>query len=96
MSEATGQATPDPLRVAAAAYRAAREAEATAKRKADRARAAHSDAHRETDRMRVALAEAIATAARKGTGNAEIRKVTGYTRERVRQICRAAGVEAPE
>ena len=42
------------------------------------------------------LADAIVAEARAGTRQAEIVRVTGYTRERVRQICRAAGVEPGE
>lgn len=45
---------------------------------------------------RLRLAVAIAEAARAGTRQAEIVRITGYTRERVRQICRAAGVEPGE
>lgn len=58
------------------------------------------DAHRKAqvaaNDARQQLAEAIAEAARSGTRQAEIVRVTGYTRERVRQICRAAGVEPGE
>jgi hypothetical protein len=45
------------------------------------------------DRAREALAEAIVEAARSGMRQVDIVKVTGYTRERVRQIVRAAGIE---
>ncbi|MFK4037601.1 hypothetical protein ACI2LC_17565 [Nonomuraea wenchangensis] len=38
------------------------------------------------------LADAIVAAARDGVRQVEIVKMTGYTRERVRQICRAAGI----
>ena len=45
------------------------------------------------DDVRPRLAAAIAAAALKGVKQTDIVRVTGYTRERVRQICRAAGVE---
>ncbi|MFB9238668.1 hypothetical protein ACFFWC_24595 [Plantactinospora siamensis] len=48
------------------------------------------------DKARPALAEAIVDAARAGTKQAEIVKVTGYTREQVRRLCRAAGIEPGE
>ncbi len=46
--------------------------------------------------LRPQIAEAIVAAARDGWRQADIVRVTGYTRERVRQICRAAGVEPSE
>ncbi len=45
------------------------------------------------DDARGRLADAIVKAARSGTRQVHIVRVTGYTREHVRQICRAAGVE---
>lgn len=45
------------------------------------------------DGVRGRLADAIVTAARNGVRQSEIVRVTGYTRERVRQICRSAGIE---
>jgi predicted transcriptional regulator len=39
------------------------------------------------------LAEEIVEAARAGMRQAEIARITGYTRENVRKICRAGGVE---
>ena len=48
------------------------------------------------DSARPRLAEAIAAAARAGTKQAEIVRVSGYTREQVRRICRAAGIEPAE
>lgn len=48
------------------------------------------------DEARPILAAAIVDAARGGTRQAEIVRVTGYTREQVRRICRAAGVEPGE
>lgn len=83
----------DPLVAATAALEEAKRAEASAKQRSERAKAAHSQAHERTDAQRRALADVIVAEARKGRGNAEIRKITGYTRERVRQICRAAGIE---
>ncbi|MFI5495298.1 hypothetical protein [Actinoplanes sp. NPDC051859] len=46
------------------------------------------------DAVRPRLAAAIVAAARGGRRQGEIVSITGYTRERVRQICRAAGVES--
>ena len=48
------------------------------------------------DAVRPRLAAAIVAAARSGVRQSEIVKTTGYTRERVRQICREAGVEPGE
>lgn len=39
------------------------------------------------------LAAAVVAAARAKRKQSEIVRITGYTRERVRQICRAAGLE---
>ncbi len=47
---------------------------------------AHADSARED------LANAIIQAARDGVRQVDIVKATGYTRERVRQICRQAGI----
>jgi hypothetical protein len=52
--------------------------------------AAARDAH---EGARKKLAAAIVNAANSGTRQNEIVRITGYTRERVRQICRAAGIE---
>jgi uncharacterized membrane protein len=46
--------------------------------------------------LRPQIADAIVDAARGGTKQADIVRITGYSRERVRQICRAAGVEPVE
>ncbi len=86
----------DPLEAATRELSAAARAEAVAKQRAELAKRKHSEAHEETSRRRKALGEIIAAEARKGRTNADIRSVTGYTRERVRQICRAAGVAPPE
>ncbi|WP_446218821.1 hypothetical protein [Micromonospora sp. IBHARD004] len=48
------------------------------------------------DAVRPRLAAAIVAAAKSGVRQSEIVKTTGYTRERVRQICRAAGIEPGE
>ncbi|WP_405799258.1 hypothetical protein [Streptomyces sp. NBC_01506] len=56
-------------------------------------------AHAEHERLKAAtdtalrtLHEAIADAAKAGTKQQDIVAITGLSRERVRQICRAAGV----
>jgi DNA-binding phage protein len=46
------------------------------------------------DQARPALAAAIVDAARAGTKQADIARISGYTREQVRRICRAAGLQA--
>ncbi|MEU4776875.1 hypothetical protein [Micromonospora sp. NPDC023633] len=46
------------------------------------------------DQARPALADAIVEAARAGTKQADIARISGYTREQVRRICRAAGLQA--
>lgn len=57
---------------------------------------AYRQARDAAEEARLQLAEAIAAEARAGTRQAEIVRITGYTRERIRQICRAAGVEPGE
>jgi hypothetical protein len=82
--------THDPLADAVTRYRRAVDGIETAKEAAARMVA---QARQRADREREALAAAIVKAARNGRRQVEIVRVTGYTRERVRQICRAAGVE---
>lgn len=48
------------------------------------------------DELRPRLYAAIVEAARAKVPQVEIVRVTGLTRERVRQVCRAAGVTSPE
>lgn len=50
----------------------------------------------EIDQARAELADEIVKAARARVRQVHIVRITGYTRERVRQICRAAGVEPQE
>lgn len=54
---------------------------------------AYRDAKEALDTARPRLAEAIVAAARGGVRQSEIVRVSGYTREQVRRICRAAGIE---
>lgn len=54
----------------------------------------YRQAEQELADVRERLAAAIVAAARAGTPQREIVATTGYTRERVRQICRAAGIES--
>jgi hypothetical protein len=61
-------------------------AEAAAKAKVKAARGARTEARRR-------LAQAIVEAARGGMRQVDIIRVTGYSRERVRTILRAGGVE---
>jgi DNA invertase Pin-like site-specific DNA recombinase len=61
----------------------------------ERAAAARVKAAREArTAARLALAEGIVEAWRAGTPQAEIARRTGYSREQVRRILRAGGVEA--
>lgn len=46
--------------------------------------------------LRAALAQKIVEEAEAGRPQIEISRATGYTPERIRQICRAAGVEPSE
>ncbi|MCW2641095.1 MAG: hypothetical protein JWP76_3401 [Dactylosporangium sp.] len=59
------------------------------------ARAQVGEIRDEVERTRADLADAIVEAARAGVRQVEIVKRSGYTRERIRQLCRAAGVEPP-
>jgi hypothetical protein len=45
------------------------------------------------EQTRAQLVAEIVAAAKAGVRQVDIVRMTGYTRERVRQICRAAGVE---
>ena len=45
------------------------------------------------DKARAELTEAVIEAARGGMRQVDIVAASGYTRERVRQICRAAGIK---
>lgn len=81
----------DDLAVAARAYAEARAAVADAQEDAERLVA---EARERAAAARSMLADAIVDAARDGMRQVDIVKTTGYTRERVRQILRAGGVEA--
>lgn len=84
---------PDQLTAAVAAWRAAQaavpQAQAQARQLVEQARA-------EVERTRLALAEAIVAAARSGTRQRDLVAATGYNRESIRRILRAAGVEADD
>ncbi|AYF30083.1 MULTISPECIES: hypothetical protein [Micromonospora] len=60
----------------------------------ERAAHAYHQAKEALDKARPELADAIVDAARAGTKHTDIARVSGYTREQVRRICRAAGLEA--
>lgn len=85
----------DPLAVAARAYVAAVERETTAKKALEEARRKRAEAAAKVAEARTPLAAAIVEAARAGKRQRDILTDIGgiYTRERIRQICRAAGVE---
>ncbi|WP_435120767.1 hypothetical protein [Micromonospora tulbaghiae] len=48
------------------------------------------------EKTRAELAPEVVAAAQAGVKQGDIVKASGYTRERVRQICRAAGIEPGE
>ncbi|HEV7900190.1 MAG TPA: hypothetical protein VGP31_20350 [Planosporangium sp.] len=60
------------------------------------ARAQVGPARAEVEKARAELADAIVEAARSGMRQVEIVRRSGYTRESVRRICRAAGIEPDE
>ncbi|MEW2383053.1 hypothetical protein AB0873_13345 [Micromonospora sp. NPDC047707] len=78
----------------AAAVRAYEEARAAVMDAQARAEQLVTNARNDVAEARSRLAEAIVDAARDGMRQVDIVRVTGYTRERVRQILRAGGVEA--
>ncbi|TDB90433.1 hypothetical protein E1091_14205 [Micromonospora fluostatini] len=53
----------------------------------------HAAAKAAYEATRARLAELVVAAARAGRKQGDIVKASGYTRERVRQICRAAGID---
>lgn len=71
------------------AVRAYREAQATAAVSEQRA----AEDRAEVVRKREALAAAIVEAAQTGMRQIDIVRISGYSRERVRQLLRAGGVE---
>ncbi|QGN47423.1 hypothetical protein ACN26Y_14770 [Micromonospora sp. WMMD558] len=78
----------------AAAVRAYEEARAAVMDAQARAEQLVTNARNDVAEARSRFAEAIVDAARDGMRQVDIVRVTGYTRERVRQILRAGGVEA--
>lgn len=80
----------------AQAHREALAEEAEAKKALAAAKARRAAAGEKVTRARAPLAEEIVKAAKAGMRQVEIVAITGYNRERIRQICRAAGVEPPE
>lgn len=80
---------PTRLENAAKSYRRARAA-------LEAARSRVTSARTDVEAARVELSEAMVEAARAGVRQKQIVTISGYTRERVRQILRAAGVEADE
>lgn len=85
------------LDAATAALKRAQEAEVMTRQRAqDRARQEIAAAKAKVDVARADLAAAIVEAANDGVRQVEIVRATGYNRERVRQILRAGGVEAPD
>jgi phage shock protein A len=81
------------LASATARYRAAQTGIDTAKVEA---RQVVEQAMTELRQARTALAEAIVAEARRGTRQVDLIKATGLSRERVRQILRAGGIEPDE
>lgn len=85
----------DSLEKAARAFRAAVAEEEEAKRELSEARQRRTRAAEKVARLRAPLADEIVKAARQDRKQADIVRITGYNRERVRQICRAAGILPP-
>lgn len=84
----------DLLQDAVRALQEARRAEVRAKEEAQRLlEAAREDRENARTGLHVAIVEDVRTGRR---AQKDIVKLTGYTRERIRQICRAAGIEAPD
>lgn len=88
--------TDDPLDLAAQEFHRALQDESAAREELAAAQARRRLAAERVAAARVPLAREIANAAKAGRRQVDITKVTGYNRERVRQICRAAGVEPGE
>jgi aspartokinase len=88
----------DRLQKTARAYQVAVEQESAAKQALEEAKKTRAQAALKVAAARGPLAEAIADAARAGVRQRDILVALGgtYSRERVRQICRAAGVEPAE
>jgi DNA-binding NarL/FixJ family response regulator len=80
----------DDLDAAVRAYQEAQDAIPAAQ---ERARQVVAEARVEVERARERLAAAIVRAAKRGMRQKDIAERTGYTRETVRRICRAAGIE---
>jgi predicted NBD/HSP70 family sugar kinase len=84
---------PSRLDAAVSAYERAQLAEVqTIDKIKAKAAADTAEARAKTNRARAELAAAIVDAVRGGMRQVDVVRVTGYTRERVRQICRAAGL----
>jgi len=79
------------LETAVEAYRRAEDAVARAQVDAQ---ALVEAARQQRTQARERLAEAIVAAARGGARQVDLVKITGYTRETIRRILRAGGIEA--
>src|SRR5262249_54645854 len=86
----------DRLEVTAQAHREAVAEEAAALAALKEAQAHRKAAGTKVAQTRAPLAEAIVEAARTGMRQVDIVRISGYNREHVRRICRAAGVEPVE
>ncbi|MFJ1539231.1 hypothetical protein ACIODS_11880 [Micromonospora chalcea] len=85
----------DPLEKAARAFRAALAEEEEAKRGLSEAKQRRTRAGEKVAALRTPLADEIVRAARADRKQADIARITGYNRERIRQICRQAGIKPP-
>ncbi|BCJ65071.1 hypothetical protein [Polymorphospora rubra] len=83
----------DELERTATAYRAAVAEETEAKAALAAAKQRRDDARKKVEDTRGPLAAAIVKEARQGRKQADIARISGYNRENVRRICRAAGIE---
>ncbi len=85
--------TSDPLADLGHAYIAAGQREAAEAKLEERHATRRKAARAERVEMRPQVHEAMVEAAKAGRRPVDIGRLTGYTRERVRQILRAGGVE---
>lgn len=84
---------PTRLDAAAKSHRAAQAAHTAALRRAEDARDKADQARARVAETRAELAAAIVEEARAGARQVDLARASGLTRERVRQIVRAAGID---
>lgn len=83
----------DPLEAAARLHREAITEESEVKRLLAEVKARRAEVGKKVEATRAPLAAAIVEAARARRPQVEIVAISGYNREHIRRICRAAGIE---